>query len=82
MSATESQKAAEYNKKRNEANINESGCFIALQTEMTIHPGPRNNQVILDTYMLESEIYLLYDKFLIDQAKSPLLNGLLPSLFA
>ena len=32
--------------------------------------------------MLESEICLLYDKFLIDQAKSPLLNWLLPSLFA
>ena len=32
--------------------------------------------------MLESEIYLLYDKLLIDQAKSPLLNWLLSSLFA
>ena len=42
---------------KNEANINESGRFIVLQTEMTIHPGPRNMQVILDSYMLESEIY-------------------------
>ena len=44
MSAMESQKAAEdnNNKKKNEANINESGRFIELQKEMTIHPGPRN----------------------------------------
>ena len=52
----ESQKAAEDSKK-NQANINESGRFILLQTEMTIHPGPRNIKVILNTYMLESEIY-------------------------
>ena len=44
MSAIESQKAAEDNnkKKKTEANINESSRFIVLQTEMTIHPGPRN----------------------------------------
>ena len=45
MSAMESQKAAEdnnNNKKKNEANINEFGRFIELQTEMTIHPDPRN----------------------------------------
>ena len=35
---------------------------------MTIHPGPRNMQVILDTYMLESEIYSIT-------------YGLMPSLF-
>ena len=40
----ESQKAAEdnNNKKKKTKQINESGRFIELQTEMTIHPGPRN----------------------------------------
>ena len=40
----ESQKAAEdnNNKKKKTKQTNESGRFIELQTEMTIHPGPRN----------------------------------------
>ena len=51
MSAMESQKAADDNKKQRKYKRIWS-FYIVLQTEIAIYPDPRNKRVILDIYML------------------------------